>query len=60
MTMRIHKEYTTVGWKRNMQEIVPFRFGLKCFSIKPHNQMYGLKLRLLDDKKSMVVEVNWQ
>jgi len=62
MTMKIHKEYEFgiggSGYKK-MQEIVPFRFGLRCFSIEPHNRITNLKLELCNDKESMVVEAHW-
>jgi len=61
LTMRIHKEYEF--WfgnrKRYLQEILPFKFGLKCFSIKPYNRVTRMKLELCDDKESMVVEISW-
>jgi len=62
MTMKIHKEYEWEHgqWKAHqMQEILPFRFGLACFSIIPYNRVTQMKLDLCSDKQSMVVEVNW-
>ena len=62
MTMKIHKEYVYdvggSGYKK-IQEIIPFRFGLSCFSLTPYNRVTELKLELCYDKESMVVEAQW-
>jgi hypothetical protein len=62
MTIKIHKEYEWEHgqWKQHqMQEVLPFKFGLACFTITPYNRIYNLKLELLSDKKSMLVEASW-
>ncbi len=59
-TIRIHKEYE-LGFgnrKRHLQEILPFRFGLACFSITPYSHVVGMRLELVD-KQSMMVVIQW-
>jgi len=53
MTMRIHKEFDSGTY---ITEIIPFRFDLACFKLEPYKCISKLKLHLLPDEKSMVLE----
>lgn len=57
MTMRIRKEFDISHGGSYITEILPFWFGLACFKIEPYSSVVQMKLDLLPDNKSMILEV---
>ena len=59
MTMKIHTEVESVGSRQMIMEVIPFRIGLACFSLEPRNRIYSMKLELIRNKESMLMEAKF-
>ncbi len=65
MTMRIHKTFQPTQYDRisSLFEHIPFRFGLRCFSLEPYAKVTSLKLEIdihKGEEHGMLLTARWE